>query len=83
MRHLQDKWCIGAATVPVGAAAKFHDRAQMKISRDMGRKKGSIKATEKSSTAKPGMSKPAAPKRKRATVGRPRKGDGSVIAADR
>ena len=44
----------------------------MKISRDKGKAAG------------PGRSKPlGAPKRKRATVGRPRKVDGSVIAADR
>ena len=43
----------------------------MKISRDKGK------------VAQPGLSKPLAPKRKRATVGRPRKVDGRVIAADR
>ena len=44
----------------------------MKISRDKGKMAG------------PGGAKsPAAPRRKRATVGRPRKVDGSVIAADR
>ncbi len=51
----------------------------MKISRDIGRKK----VTEKVKAAKPGTTKAAAPKRTRATVGRPRKVDGSVIAADR
>ena len=55
----------------------------MKISRDMGSKVGNKKAAERGKAARPGVSKSTAPKRKRATVGRPRKGDGSVIAADR
>ncbi|MEO8103596.1 MAG: TetR family transcriptional regulator [Betaproteobacteria bacterium] len=51
----------------------------MKISRDMGTRK----SIERGKTASPVMSKSATPKRKRATVGRPRKVDGSVITADR
>lgn len=51
----------------------------MKISRDMGRKK----AGEKAKVPRPGTTKAKAPKRARATVGRPRKVDGRVIAADR
>lgn len=51
----------------------------MKISRDVGKRK----ITDKVKTANPGAEKARAPKRTRATVGRPRKVDGSVIAADR
>ena len=59
----------------------------MKISSDIGSKKGSKKAskegTNRGKPAKPVASLSTAPKPKRATVGRPRKVDGSVIAADR
>ena len=59
----------------------------MKISSDIGSKKGSKKAskegTNRGKPAKPVASLSMAPKPKRATVGRPRKVDGSVIAADR
>ena len=49
----------------------------MKISSD----KSAAKGIEKRTVSR--MTKATAPKRKRATVGRPRKSDGSVVAADR
>lgn len=51
-------------------AAAPKGRLGVKGSRDKGR------------AGAPGLAKPRAPKRKRATVGRPRKVDGSVVAAD-
>ena len=82
MGHIGNRQCLAVATVSVGATATLLDRARMKISRD----KSAAKGIEKRTASKlPGATatKTAAPKRKRATVGRPRKGDGSVVAADR
>ena len=59
----------------------------MKNSRDKSAAKGIEKRTASklpgATAPKIAVAKTAAPKRKRATVGRPRKGDGSVVAADR
>ena len=60
---------------------RANDCVQMKISRDMGSKGKAVKPGATKPSVKPGA-RPAS-KPKRATVGRPRKVDGSLIAADR
>ena len=70
--------------VLVTADDKFdraNDCVQMKISRDMGSKGKAVKPGATKPSVKPGARPESKPKR--ATVGRPRKVDGSLIAADR